>query len=229
VQARQIIAASSPAPSFVALAGEVQLNDNRSVVAGRLKPFKAGELHEGRVWRWRPRLERFYGRDDIQRLLQDLQTEMGLTRLADADFIIDVGFGVANRDGYEAVIEPLEQALRELGVRNLAIGGSRKVTEELRLLPGDRQIGQSGISVQPKVLLAIGVSGAPQHLDYIGSQATILAFNRDPEAPIMTLGRRKPRPRVYPVVGDLFETVPALIAALRQAGERAEQGATIAD
>jgi alkylation response protein AidB-like acyl-CoA dehydrogenase/flavin-dependent dehydrogenase/ferredoxin-like protein FixX len=169
-----------------------------------------------RVDRWSPRLESFYRRDDIQRLLGELKTETGLTRLADADFIIDVGFGVGNRDGYEAIIEPLERALQELGVRSLVVGGSRKVTEELRLLPADRQIGQSGVRVNPQILLAIGISGAPQHLDYIGTRATILAFNRDPEAPIMTLNQRQPRPRVFPVIGDLFETVPAFTAALPQ-------------
>jgi electron transfer flavoprotein alpha subunit len=42
-----------------------------------------------------------------------------------------------------------------------------------------------------------------------------LAFNRDPEAPLMTLNQRQPRPRVFPIVGDIFETVPAFIAALR--------------
>jgi hypothetical protein len=66
------------------------------------------------------------------------------------------------------------------------------------------------------VLLAIGISGAPQHLNYIGPKATVLAFNRDPDAPLMTLNQRQPRPRVFPVVGDLFETVPALTAALQE-------------
>ena len=167
-----------------------------------------------RVERWSPKLDRFYDRADIRRLLQELKKDAGLVRLSDAEFIIDVGFGVGNRDGYEAVIEPLERELRRLGVRNLTIGGSRKVTEELHLLPADRQIGQSGVSVNPRVLLAIGVSGAPQHLNYIGPRATILAFNRDPEAPLLTLNQRQARPRVYPVIGDLFETVPAFIACL---------------
>jgi hypothetical protein len=53
-------------------------------------------------------------------------------------------------------------------------------------------------------------------LNYIGPRATVVAFNRDPEAPIMTLNQRQPRPRVRPVVGDLFETVPAFTAALTQ-------------
>jgi electron transfer flavoprotein-quinone oxidoreductase len=169
-----------------------------------------------RVERWSPRLDRFYGRGDIQRLLAELKQDTGLVRLADAEFIIDVGFGVGNRDGYEAVIEPLERELRRIGVRGLTIGGSRKVTEELHLLPADRQIGQSGVSVQPRVLLAIGISGAPQHLNYIGPRTTIIAFNRDAEVPLMTLNQRQAQPRVYPVVGDLFETVPALVACLQE-------------
>jgi electron transfer flavoprotein alpha subunit len=170
-----------------------------------------------RIQRWSPRLERFYHQGELQRLLDELKQETGLARLADAEFVIDVGFGVGNRDGYEAVIEPLEAALRELGVHSLVIGGSRKVTEELHLLSVDRQIGQSGVSVHPRILLAIGISGAPQHMNYIGAQTTILAFNRDPEAPIMTWNQRQSLPRVFPVVGDLFETVPALTAALQQA------------
>ena len=96
----------------------------------------------------------------------------------------------------EAVVEQLAQALRE---RGHAV---------------DRQIGQSGQSVNPQILLALGISGAPQHLNYIGTRATILAFNRDPEAPLLTLNRRQPQPRVYPIVGDLFETVPAFIAVV---------------
>jgi electron transfer flavoprotein alpha subunit len=167
-----------------------------------------------RVQRWAPRLDRFYAQHDIQQLLEDLKHETGTERLTDADFIVDVGYGVGNRDGYEAVIEALVSWLKEMGVRFM-VGGSRKVTEELHLLPADRQIGQSGVSVNPQILLAIGVSGAPQHLNYIGARATIIAFNRDPEAPIMTLNQRRPQPKVFAVVGDLFTTVPAFTAALR--------------
>jgi hypothetical protein len=184
---------------------------------GPLAPEPSDKIRAlGNVERWSPRLERFFGQNEIQRLLAEVKAEVGIARLADAEFIIDVGFGVGNRDGYEAVIEPLEKALKCLGVRGLVIGGSRKVTEELHLLPADRQIGQSGVSVNPRILLAIGISGAPQHLSYIGPRATVLAFNRDSEAPIMTLNRRQPRPRVFPIIGDLFETVPALIAALKR-------------
>jgi electron transfer flavoprotein alpha subunit len=206
IRVRQTITDEPGLSYWISLAAEVE------VLGEPTPPTKTVP----RIERWSPRLERFYGRGDVQRLLHELKQETGLARLADADFIIDVGFGVGSRDGYEWVIEPLERALRELGVRSLVVGGSRKVTEELRLLPADRQIGQSGVSVNPRVLVAIGVSGAPQHLHYIGTRATILAFNRDPEAPIMTLNQRQSRPRVFPILGDLFETIPAFTAALRQ-------------
>jgi alkylation response protein AidB-like acyl-CoA dehydrogenase/flavin-dependent dehydrogenase/ferredoxin-like protein FixX len=210
LRTRQTLAPAAGQSVWIGLAGEAEV--------GAASPPERRPTR--RVERWSPRLERFYGQADMQRLLQELKQDTGLVRLSDAEFIIDVGFGVGNRDGYEAVIDPLEKALRHLGVKHLMIGGSRKVTEELHLLPNDRQIGQSGVSVNPRVLLAIGVSGAPQHLNYIGPRATIIAFNRDAEAPLMTLNQRQARPRVYPVIGDLFETVPALIACLGE--ERGE-------
>jgi alkylation response protein AidB-like acyl-CoA dehydrogenase/flavin-dependent dehydrogenase/electron transfer flavoprotein alpha/beta subunit/ferredoxin-like protein FixX len=200
---QQSLDLSGNEPCWISVTEEVEIG-NFSARAGTVL----------RIQRWRPRLERFFGQTNIRALLEELKQEAGIVRLADAEFIIDVGCGVGNQDGYETVIVPLLQALEFLGVHSLVIAGSRKVTEELHLLPPDRQIGQSGVSVNPQVLLAIGISGAPQHLNYIGPRATILAFNRDPEAPIMTLNQRQARPRVLPIVGDLFQTVPALTAAL---------------
>ena len=208
LRARQVMNVGPGITWWLALASEAE-------VVGEI----AATISPAQVQRWTPNLQRLYAQEDMQQLLDDLRQATGLVRLSDADFILDVGFGVGNRDGYEEVIEPLEKALRELGVKNLAIGGSRKVTEELHLLPLDRQIGQSGVSVNPKLLLAIGVSGAPQHLNYIGPRATILSFNCDRECPLMTLNQRQPRPRVFPVIGDLFTTVPAFVAALRATGE----------
>jgi electron transfer flavoprotein-quinone oxidoreductase len=209
LMARQTVSLEAPASCWITLATEAE-------VSGQLT---ATPKEAQCVRLWSPRLERFNGLAEMQRLLSELKQEAGVAHLADAEFILDVGFGIGNRDGYEAVIVPLEQALRALGVRDLVVGGSRKVTEELHLLPLDRQIGQSGVSVNPRVLLAFGISGAPQHLNYIGPRATILAFNRDPEAPLMMLNQHQARPRVFPVIGDLFETVPAFTAALRREAE----------
>jgi len=165
---------------------------------------------------WRFDLAGLPSRRELMELLGKVRDEVGVARLSDADFIIDVGFGIGSTDGFEEIILPLEKCLRELGVANVALGASRKVTEELKVLPSSQQIGQTGQSVNPTILLAIGISGAPQHLNYIGLRATILAFNRDPEAPIMTLNQRQPRPRVFAIVGDLFQTVPVFMAALHE-------------
>jgi hypothetical protein len=219
LRARQTRALQPGRTCWVVLAEDAEVEGRVSLPPTAAKTEGGGNGHPWRsfrVERWAPPLERVYDCGDLQQLLADLKEDTGLVSLADADFIIDVGFGVGNRDGFEEVIEPLERALRDLGVQSLVIGGSRKVTEELHLLPLDRQIGQSGVSVNPRVLLAVGISGAPQHLNYISPRAQILAFNRDPDAPLLTLNQRQPLPKVYPVVGDLFETVPAFIAALRQ-------------
>jgi electron transfer flavoprotein alpha subunit len=128
-----------------------------------------------------------------------------------------VGYGVGSRDNVDRLVLPLQRLLEAAGAGRVAIGGTRRVTEELKLLPPDAQIGQTGLPVNPPVLVALGVSGAPQHLDYIGDRGIVLAFNRDPEAPIMTLNRHRASPRVYPVVGDLFETLPRFTEALRGA------------
>jgi alkylation response protein AidB-like acyl-CoA dehydrogenase/flavin-dependent dehydrogenase/ferredoxin-like protein FixX len=205
LKARRLFTPTDSATAWLSVAAEID------------PPLPPGwRAQIAKVERCEPAAEGFYRHCEIQSLLAEIRQEIGSSKLSDADFIIDVGFGVGNRDGYEAVIEPLEKALRSIGVRGLMVGGSRKVTEELHLLGPDRQIGQSGLSVGPRVLLAIGISGAPQHLNYIADRATIVAFNRDAAAPIMVLNRTRARPKVFPVVGNLFETVPAFTAAILQ-------------
>ena len=93
-------------------------------------------------------------------------------------------------------------------------GATRKVTQDLKLLPLEAQIGQTGIRVNPKLIIALGISGAPQHIDYVGTRAEILCFNKDSEAPLMNLNRNRPSPRVHPIQGDLFVTVRQLIERL---------------
>ena len=153
--------------------------------------------------------------DQLSRALRAAHEELGVKSIADAEFIIDVGYALRNKENFDAVIMPLKKRLEEIGVKNVVLGGTRKVVEELKLLGSEQQIGQTGTAVNPKLIISIGVSGAPQHVDYIGERATIIAFNKDADAPLMTLNRRRARPKVVPIVGDLFDTVPRFTAALK--------------
>ena len=129
-----------------------------------------------------------------------------------AEVIIDAGYGIRDSDGL-ALVQELKKKLEALGLAPM-LGATRKVTQDLKLLPLDSQIGQTGVRVNPKLVIALGISGAPQHLDWIGSRAEILCFNKDTEAPLMKLNRTRPAPRVHPIAGDLFETVRELLEKL---------------
>jgi electron transfer flavoprotein alpha subunit len=135
-----------------------------------------------------------------------------LDDLTTAEVILDVGYGVKNQEGFNLTLR-LKEVLERLGL-TVHLGATRKVTQDLKLLPLLHQIGQTGVRVNPKLILALGISGAPQHMNYIGDRAVIFAFNKDPHAPLMKFNETRPSPIVHPITGDLFETIPKLIAML---------------
>ncbi len=122
--------------------------------------------------------------------------------LSAADLIVAVGRGIGGPEKME-IIEDLAAAL------GAEIGASRPVIDN-GWLPRDRQIGSSGQTVAPKLYVAVGISGAIQHLVGMKGAACTVAINKDPGAPIFTVAD-------YGIVGDLFKILPALSAAIREA------------
>jgi len=121
--------------------------------------------------------------------------------LTQAEVIISVGRGIKEQKN----IELAKQLAEALGGE---IAASRPICDS-GWLPMDRQIGSSGQTVAPKLYLALGISGAIQHLVGMKGANTIVAINKDPDAPIFEIAD-------YGIVGDLFEIVPAIIEAVKQ-------------
>jgi electron transfer flavoprotein alpha subunit len=122
--------------------------------------------------------------------------------LGSAQLIVAVGRGIK-----EAENLPLVQDLA--GALGAEIAASRPICDN-GWLPMERQVGSSGQTVAPKLYLAVGISGAIQHLVGMKGSQCIVAINKDPEAPIFEVAD-------YAIVGDLFEVVPAITEALKAA------------
>ena len=122
--------------------------------------------------------------------------------LTAAERIVSVGRGIKEQENIP-VVEALAQAL---GAEQAA---SRPICDA-GWLPMERQVGSSGQTVSPKLYLAVGISGAIQHLVGMKGAKTIVAINRDANAPIFEVAD-------YGIVGDLFEVVPALVEEIKKA------------
>lgn len=130
-----------------------------------------------------------------RRFLGYIQPEAGDVDISQADVVLGIGRGVRDEDNVGVVRELAEM----LGG---VLAGSRPVIDA-GWLPKDRQVGQSGKTVKPKLYLALGISGAFQHVAGMRSSDLIVAVNKDPEAPIFEVAH-------YGIVGDMMAIVNSL-------------------
>jgi electron transfer flavoprotein alpha subunit len=163
--------------------------------------FRADTLASGAciVEEFSPRIEASEIRSQPgERFRESAQT----VDLSAASLIVSVGRGIREQANLP-IVAALAQAL------GAELAASRPVCDN-GWLPTERQVGSSGQTVSPKVYIAVGISGAIQHLVGMKGSKAVVAINKDESAPIFEVAD-------YGIVGDLFEVVPALTAAVRKA------------
>ncbi|MBS1873086.1 MAG: electron transfer flavoprotein subunit alpha/FixB family protein [Acidobacteria bacterium] len=169
-----------------------------SVQAGA---FRAESLVEGaaRVETFAPRLDAAEIRTKPHEPFREAARAVDLGA---AELIVSVGRGIKEKDNIP-VVEELAKAM------GAELAASRPICDN-GWLPMERQVGSSGQTVSPKMYMAVGISGAIQHLVGMKGSKTIVAINKDSNAPIFEVAD-------YGIVGDLFEVVPALVEEVKKA------------
>jgi len=135
-------------------------------------------------------------------LKEYIEPEAGDVDISKEPILISVGRGIQNEDN-------IELAEELAGLLGGTVCSSRPIVDQ-GWLPTSRMVGKSGKSVKPKLYLALGISGAPEHIEGMGESETIVAINMDPNAPIFDIA-------TYGVEIDLFDLIDPLLEKVEEA------------
>jgi len=182
---------------------EVVIETRPQVVTLRPKAFPPAEPEAGRTGteeEFRPELDPARIRQEVRRQVQEAAAEG--VRLEDARIVVAGGRGLGGPENWY-LIEELAKAL------GAAVGASRAVTDA-GWVPTSLQVGLTGKTISPDLYIAVGISGAVQHMAGVSAAKTIVAINKDPDATIFKYAR-------FGVVGDAKQILPALTREVKKA------------
>lgn len=201
MQISDIIAVVSPdtfkRPIYAGNAVEtVQSTDSKKVITVRTSAFAAA-LNGGSA-----PIENVAAANDpcLTKHLKNEGSKSDRPELSSAKVVISGGRGLGSKEAFQSLLLPLADKF------NAALGASRAAVDA-GYAPNDWQVGQTGKIVAPDLYIAVGISGAIQHLAGMGDSKIIVAINKDEDAPIMQIAD-------YALVGDLFDLIPELTKSL---------------